>query len=362
MSYYEEMLKKAQNLKNKKDIIVLGIESSCDETSISVVKNGREVLSNIIASQIEIHKRFGGVVPEVASRNHVSCINNVYEEAITKANIDPKDIDAVAVTYGAGLIGALLVGVNFAKALAYALNVPLIKVNHIKGHIAANYIADKTLEPPFICLVVSGGHSSIFEVKDYLNMTPIGQTLDDAVGEVFDKVARVVGLSYPGGPNVEKQALNGKDSIVFNRHNATKGTYNFSFSGIKTAVINYVNNLSQKNEKIPMEDICCSFQELVKKELCEKSIMACKNYNYKKLAIAGGVSANKTITNYIGSECEKENIKFYHPPIILCTDNGAMIASEGYYNLINQSNISDLDLNATANIGYRKGYIMNGNE
>ena len=336
----------------QKDIIVLGIESSCDETSIAVVKNGREILSNIVASQIDIHTKFGGVVPEVASRNHIACINNIFNQALSEAHITKEQIDAVAVTYGAGLIGALFVGVNFAKALAFSLGVPLVAVNHIQGHIASNYISFKELEPPFMCLLVSGAHTSIFNVQNYTGLNLIGQTVDDAVGEAFDKVARVVGLGYPGGPKVEKQALNGKANIVFKKQNALKHTYNFTFSGIKTAVINYVANTKAKGEQVSVADVCASFQSVVAKELCEKALRAIQENNAKTLVIAGGVSANRYIFNYLKEQGAKLGIQVYAPPISLCTDNGAMVASCGYYNLINGKGISDINLTARASIDY----------
>ena len=354
MSYKKQVEEKLKQLKQKKeeDIIVLGVESSCDETSISIVRGGREILSNIVASQIDIHTKFGGVVPEVASRNHIACINNIYDKALKEANILPNQIDVVAVTYGAGLIGALFVGVNFAKALAYALGVPLIAVNHIQGHIASNYIASKELKPPFMCLLVSGAHTSIFNVVDYTTLKLIGQTVDDAVGEAFDKVARVVGLGYPGGPKVEAQAKLGKADIVFKKQNALKNTYNFTFSGIKTAVINYVSNSTSRGEKISVPDVCASFQSLVAKELCEKVLRACQEYNQNTLVIAGGVSANRYIFNYIKEKGKSLGIVVYAPPIALCTDNGAMVASCGHYNLINGKGISDINLSAKASIDY----------
>lgn len=352
MSYYTDMLEKVEQLKTKSGVKVLAIESSCDETSIAIVENGRKILSNVISSQIEIHTRFGGVVPEVASRNHICAINNVLTEALEKANLTLNDIDAIAVTYGAGLIGALLVGVNFAKALAYSLNIPLIAVNHIKGHLAANYISYPTLEPPFICLIISGGHTSLFEIKDYINQNLIGQTLDDAVGEAFDKVARVVGLGYPGGPKVEKKAKEGTSNITLVKQNATKGTFNFSFSGIKTAVINYAHNVEQKGEELNEADLCASFQDYVIKELTEKSLNAAKKFGYKKLVLAGGVSANQTLKNHMIAEGEKIGIEVFAPPPVLCTDNAAMIASAGYYNLLNNVGISDIDLSAKASITY----------
>lgn len=347
--YFEEMQKKAQELKNKEDVIILGIESSCDETSIAVVKNGREVLSNVISSQIEIHTRFGGVVPEVASRNHIEAINNVLNESLKNANISLKDIDAIAVTYGAGLIGALMVGVGFAKSLAYALNKPLIKVNHIKGHMSANYIEHKDLTPPFIGLIVSGGHTAIVEVKSYVSQKLIGATLDDAIGEAFDKVARVVGLGYPGGPKIDKLAKEGKNNIKFTKDNL-KNSYDSSFSGLKTAVINYVNTLQQKKKELPVQDICASFQCQAVDPLIEKSIRACKNFRYKTLCVAGGVSANSYLRKKIVEKGKKEGIEVYYPSLKLCTDNAAMIASLGYFNLINDVGLADINLDAVSNI------------
>ncbi len=352
MNYQEKVREKLSEIKNKKDIIVLGIESSCDETGIAVVKNGREILSNVIASQIDIHTKFGGVVPEVASRNHISCINNIFDNALKQANIKKEDIDAVAVTYGAGLIGALFVGVNFAKALAYSLGVPLIAVNHIQGHIASNYISFDFLKPPFMCLLVSGAHTSIFDVKTYTDMELLGQTVDDAVGEAFDKVARVVGLGYPGGPKVENMAKMGKEQIVFKKQNSLKNTLNFTFSGIKTAVINYVANAKSRGEEIVREDICASFQHYVAKELCTKVLEACKQRNSSTLVIAGGVSANRYILKYITEQLKPHGIAVYAPPVALCTDNGAMVASCGYYNLISNKGLADINLTAKANISY----------
>lgn len=348
--YIDKVREKLKEIKNKKDIIVLGIESSCDETSIAVVKNGREVLSNVISSQIEIHTRFGGVVPEVASRNHIEAIDNVLNESLKQANITLKEIDAIAVTYGAGLIGALMVGVGFAKSLAYALSVPLIAVNHIKGHVAANYIANKDLEPPFMALIVSGGHTAIVRVDDYINQTKIGSTCDDAIGEAFDKVARVIGLGYPGGPKIDKLSKVGKNNIEFVKHDVLAKSFDCSFSGIKTAVINYVNRLNQKGETIPVEDICCSFQTQAVNGLVDKAIRACKEYGVNKLALAGGVSANSYLRERTVNEGEKNGIKVYFPPFSLCTDNAAMIACMGYFDLINDEGISDINLSAVSNI------------
>ena len=341
---------------------MLAIESSCDETSIAILKNGREVLSNVISSQIEIHKRFGGVVPEVASRNHVLCINNVLDEAISKAkeylgdeNFGLKNIDAICVTYGAGLVGALMVGVSFAKTLAYSLGIPLVGVNHIKGHIAGNYISHKDLEPPFICLVVSGGHTAILRIDDYLNHTLIGETLDDAIGEAFDKVARVVGLGYPGGPKIDKLAKVGKNNIEFTHKSALDKTYNISYSGLKTAVINYVHKLEQKNEQIVIEDICTSFEHQAVDGLVEKTIKAAKNYGFKKIAIAGGVAANSYLREKMTTEAQKQGIEVFYPPIVLCTDNAAMIGCQGYYDLINNYSICDLSLSPDPSLKLSKG-------
>lgn len=351
-NYFDRMKVKLENLRKKDKVAVLGIESSCDETSISVVVNGREVLSNVIASQIDIHTRFGGVVPEVASRNHIQAIDNVYKQALKEAGIKASEIDAVAVTYGAGLIGALFVGVSFAKALAYSLDVPLIAVNHIRGHISANYIANKNLNPPFICMVMSGAHTSIFRADDYNKLVLLGQTLDDAVGEAFDKVARVIGLGYPGGPKIEKLAKEGQNNIIFKRQNGTKDSLNFSFSGIKTAVINYVNHLEQKGEGTNKADICASFQYLVAKELASKVIRATKESGLNTIVLAGGVSANRFLYEYIKAEAEKDGITVYAPNVILCTDNGAMIASYGYFSLMAGEGLADINLTARANINY----------
>lgn len=355
----EQIIKKFEDLKNnynKQDIYILAIESSCDETSVAVVKNGREVLSNVISSQIEIHKRFGGVVPEVASRNHVMAIDNVVNEAIVKSGIKLSQIDAVAVTYGAGLVGCLMVGVSFAKSLAYALKIPLIKVNHIKGHLCANYIEYADLKPPFIGLIVSGGHSAIVRVDDYINNTLIGTTTDDAVGEAYDKVAKVLGLGYPGGPIVDKMAQEGNASIEFvNLKNMLKG-FDFSFSGIKTAVINYIHKLKQRGDDVNVKDVCASFQHTAVELLVDKTIRACKKYKLKGIALAGGVSANSYLRKRIKEECDKNGIKAYIPPLILCTDNAAMIGCEAYYNLINGEGLADLSLTPNPSINLKYSY------
>ncbi len=325
-----------------KDIIILGIESSCDETSVAVVKNGREVLSMVTNTQIDIHKLYGGVVPEIASRNHVMNIDGVYKEALAKANVTIDDIDAIAVTYGAGLLGALIVGVNFAKALAYATGKPLIAVNHIEGHISANYIAHKDLRPPFACLIVSGGHTALVEMKSYTERKLIGTTTDDAIGEAFDKVARECGLEYPGGPNVQKQASLGTANITFTNMLKEKiKDYNFSYSGLKTAVINHIHNKKQRGEEINVPDICASFQEEAVSQIVNKSVFALKQFGYDKIALAGGVSANLCLRQKMDEEAKKIGASVYYPPISLCTDNAAMIASAGYYNYISGKMIVD---------------------
>lgn len=349
--YFDEAKKKFEKLKNKKDILILSIESSCDETSIAIVKNGREILSNVVASQIEIHKLYGGVVPEIASRNHILAISNVYKQALEEANITEKDIDAIAVTYGAGLVGALMVGVNFAKTLAFSLELPLIAVNHIKGHIAANYITDKNLEPPFICLMVSGGHTALLNILDYNNHKLVGTTVDDAVGEAFDKVARVLGLCYPGGPEIDKLAKEGQNNIKF-INKIMADSLNFSFSGIKTAVINFVHNLKQKNpnQDLPINDICASFQSFVVQELSNKAIKACKTNNIKKLVIAGGVSANSLLRENLQKECKANQIELCFPSLKYCTDNAAMIGSAAYFMIRDGLGLADLSLTATPTI------------
>lgn len=345
--YFDIVKAKFEKLKGKKDVLVLGIESSCDETSISVVKNGREVLSNVVASQIEIHKRFGGVVPEVASRNHILAISNVLDEALQTAGVSLEDIDAIAVTYGAGLVGALLVGVSFAKSLAYSLKLPLIAVSHIDGHISANYLSHQNLQPPFLCLMVSGGHTALLDVKSYDTRTLLGTTIDDAAGEAFDKVARVLGLSYPGGVEIDRLAQGQTPTLTFLRHEVLPGTLNFSFSGLKTAVINYVNNKKQKGEDIDVKDVCASFQQTAVSQLVKKSLQAAKAINAKNLVIAGGVGANSCLKETLTRVCKENNINLFHPQLSLCTDNAAMIASAGYYYIQNGKGLADLSLTAS---------------
>lgn len=344
------MQEKMAELQKKQNLKILAIESSCDETSIAIVENGRNILSNIIATQIDIHTRFGGVVPEVASRNHLLAIKNVCQSALEKAKLNFDDIDAIAVTYGAGLIGALMVGVNYAKALAYALDKPLLAVSHIHGHIAGNYISHTSLTPPFICLMVSGGHTAIIKVNDYTNFELLGTTLDDAVGECFDKVARVLGLGYPGGPKIDKLAKEGTKKYEFAHFSSLKNSYNFSFSGIKTAVINFVHNKQMKNIPLDLADIICSFQEEVTDELVSKSIRACKDQNINTLVCAGGVAANSCLKAKLEQQCSQLGISLYSPVLSLCTDNAGMIASAAYYNLKANIGLADLDLTAKSTL------------
>jgi len=335
-------------------VLILAIESSCDETAASVIENGRFVLSNIISSQIEIHKEFGGVVPEVASRKHIENINNVVEEALVTANVTSEQIDAIAVTYGPGLVGALLVGVNFAKGLSYAWDKPLIGVNHIEGHICANFIEDKDLTPPFVCLVASGGHTHLVYVKDYREYEILGKTRDDAAGEAFDKVARAIGLGYPGGPLVDNAAkLGNKDAIKFPRVIIDDDTLDFSFSGLKSAVLNYIHNSEQKNEKIVVEDVAASFQQAVVDVLVMKAIKAAKLKNCNTIALAGGVASNSSLRNMLQKECLTNNYKFIKPSPILCTDNAAMIGCAGYYKYLKEQ-FADASLNAIPNLELAK--------
>ena len=334
----------------EKDIITLAIETSCDETSCAVLKNGREVLSNIISSQIEIHRKFGGVVPEVASRKHIENINIIIDRALKEANVDFKDIDIVGVTHGPGLVGALLVGISSAKAIAYALDKPLIGVNHIKGHICANYIEHKTLEPPFTCLVVSGGHTYLVQANSYTDYELIGRTRDDAAGEAFDKVARSLGLPYPGGPVIDKLSKIGNpEAIDFPRPCLEENSYDFSFSGLKTAVLNYLNQMKQKGEEIVVEDVAASFQQAVIEVLVEKTIRLAKERNSKTIALAGGVAANKGLRNMLEIRGKEAGMKIKYPSTTLCTDNAAMIGSCAYFNYISGQN-SDLGLTVEPNL------------
>ena len=317
---------------SKEKTTVLAIESSCDETAAAVVVNGREVLSNVISSQIDIHKLYGGVVPEIASRKHIEKINQVIQEALEESDKTMEDIDAVCVTYGPGLVGALLVGVGAAKALAYATHKPLVGVHHIEGHISANFIENKDLEPPFLCLVASGGHRHLVIVKEYGEYEILGRTRDDAAGEAFDKVARAIGLGYPGGPKIDKLAKEGDpDAIEFPKASIDGAPYDFSFSGVKSAVLNYINGCKMKQVPYNEADIAASFQKAVVGVLVDHTMKAAKDYGIKKVAIAGGVACNSALRQAMEDACQKRGYKFYRPSPILCTDNAAMIGAAGYY-------------------------------
>ena len=332
------------------DTYILGIESSCDETAASVVKNGREVLSNVINTQIDLHKIYGGVVPEIASRKHIENIDAVIDEAMEQAGLSFNELDAIAVTYGPGLVGALLVGVSGAKALSYALSKPLIPVHHIKGHISANFIAHPEIEPPFVCLVASGGHSHIVNVSDYTTYQVLGRTRDDAAGEAFDKIARVLGLGYPGGPLIDKLAKEGNpDAIKFPRVKMDKDSLDFSFSGVKTAVINYLHKAEQNKEEINKADVAASFQAAVTDALCEHTLEGALKTGSKVVALAGGVASNTDLRKKMTEVCGKHGIEVIYPPPVLCTDNAAMIASCGYY-LYKNGITADLELNATPSL------------
>lgn len=334
----------------KEDIIILAIESSCDETAASVVKNGRDILSNVISSQIELHTLYGGVVPEIASRKHVEKIQQVVEEALANAKVCFSDITAIAVTYGPGLVGALLVGVSYAKTLAFSLNKPLVGVHHIEGHINANFIEHKELEPPFLALVASGGHSHLVLVKDYGKYEIVGRTRDDAAGEAFDKVARAIGLGYPGGPKIDKVSKKGNpDAIKFPRAKVNDSEFDFSFSGIKSAVLNYLNSCEMKNEPIIVEDVAASFQKAVVDVLVDHTVKAAKKYGMDNIALAGGVASNTTLRAELEKECKAHDLNLYVPSAIFCTDNAAMIGVAGYYEYINGVRHGS-DLNAIPNL------------
>lgn len=339
---------------DKKTINILAIESSCDETAASVVQNGREVLSNIISSQIEIHKKYGGVVPEIASRKHIENISAVVKEAIDESRLRIDEIDAIAVTYGPGLVGALLIGVNYAKSLAYAWNKPLIGVNHIEGHISANYIEDKNLEPPFVCLVVSGGHTHLVYVKDYGNYEILGRTRDDAAGEAYDKIARALNLGYPGGPNIDKLAkLGNKSAIHFPRARFNEESLDFSFSGLKSAVLNYINQTKQKGEELIEADVAACFQEAVVDVLVGKLMHAADLKKCQKIALAGGVASNTRLREVLQKACENNKLSLYRPSPILCTDNAAMIGSCAFFKY-NNKEFADFSLNANSNLEITK--------
>ena len=337
-------------MEEKKDLLILAIESSCDETAAAVVKNGREVLSNVISSQIALHTLYGGVVPEIASRKHIEKINQVIEAALDEAKVTLDDIDAIGVTYGPGLVGALLVGVAEAKAIAYAARKPLIGVHHIEVHIAANFIEHKELEPPFLCLVVSGGHTHLVCVKDYGEFEILGRTRDDAAGEAFDKVARAIGLGYPGGPKIDKVSKEGNpDAIEFPRAHMGDTPYDFSFSGVKSAVLNYLNGAKMKGEEVNRADIAASFQKAVVDVLVEHTMQAAKDFHMDKVAIAGGVASNKHLREAMEKACKENGFRFYRPSPIFCTDNGAMIGVAAYYEFMKGTR-HGWDLNAVPNL------------
>ncbi len=337
-------------MSEKDDVLILAIESSCDETAAAVVKNGREVLSNVINTQIAIHTEYGGVVPEIASRKHIENINPVIKKALEDAGVTLDDIDAIGVTYGPGLVGALLVGVAEAKAIAFAKNKPLVGVHHIEGHISANYVENKELEPPFVALVVSGGHTHLVKVNDYGEYEIVGRTRDDAAGEAFDKVARAIGLGYPGGPKIDKLAKEGNpDAIEFPRAHVDDAPYDFSFSGIKSAVLNYINSANMQGKEINHADVAASFQKAVVDALVSRAVRLAKECGVDKLAIAGGVASNSALRAAIQEECVKNNIGFYSPSPILCTDNAAMIGAAAYYEYIKGVR-HGYDLNAVPNL------------
>ena len=337
-------------MSESKEINILAIESSCDETAAAVVRNGREVRSNIISSQIDLHKLYGGVVPEIASRKHIEKINQVIKEALSEAGTTLDEIDAIGVTYGPGLVGALLVGVAEAKAIAWAKDIPLVGVHHIEGHISANYIEHPDLEPPFVCLVASGGHTHLVCVKEYGKYEILGRTRDDAAGEAFDKVARAIGLGYPGGPKIDKLAKEGNpEAIEFPRAHVDDAPYDFSFSGIKSAVLNYINSANMQGKEINRADVAASFQKAVVDALVSRAVKLAKECGMDKLAIAGGVASNSALRAAVQEECAKNNIRFYSPSPVLCTDNAAMIGAAAYYEYIKGVR-HGYDLNAVPNL------------
>ena len=336
--------------KKETDIYILAIESSCDETAAAVVKNGREVLSNVISSQIALHTQYGGVVPEIASRKHIEKINQVIGTALWEAGMTLSEMTAVAVTYGPGLVGALLVGVAAAKALAYGAGLPLVGVHHIEGHISANFIENPGLEPPFLCLIVSGGHTHLVIMKDYGEFEIIGRTRDDAAGEAFDKVARAIGLGYPGGPKIDRAARAGNPhAMEFPRAKIEGCPYDFSFSGLKSAVLNFLNHETMMGTKVNKNDLAASFQNAVVEVLVGRTILAAKEYGIREVAIAGGVASNSSLRGSLAAACEKEGLRFYHPSPIFCTDNAAMIGCAAYYEY-KKGVRSGLDLNAVPNL------------
>ena len=347
----DKKLRLLNKIAEGKDVFVLGIESSCDETAAAVVKNGREVLSNVIVSQIDIHKLYGGVVPEIASRNHVEAIDKVVRLALEQSAKTIEEIDLVAVTYGAGLVGALLVGVSFAKGLSQATDIPLVGVNHIEAHVCANYLNHPNLQPPYLCLLASGGHTAVIKVDGFTDYTVLASTVDDAVGEAFDKVARVLGFSYPGGPNIDKNAKLGKPNYKLPSVVVSNG--NFSYSGLKTAVINIVHNLQQKGEEVNAQDMCCSFSHAAIDGLVARSRQLLRQYGMTKFAVAGGVGANSYLREQALLLGREENAQVFLPQLVFCTDNAAMVASQGYFGVKDGKPLSDLTLNASPTLKLR---------
>ena len=345
MNYIESALAQAEALRSKENVRILALETSCDETAASIVENGRTIISNVVFSQIDLHALYGGVVPEIASRAHVEACDRVVDEALKAANMQLTDVDALAVTYGPGLVGALLTGVSCMKGLAWAADKPLIPVNHIEGHVSANYITHPDLKPPFVCLVVSGGHSHLVRVNDYGDYTLLGQTMDDAAGEAFDKAARVLSLPYPGGPRIDALAEEGDPHSMVLPHPHPDGRYDYSFSGLKTAFLNAANKLEMKGEPLPKADMAASFRYAVVSSLVEKAILAAKETDAPALAMAGGVSANRLLRRMMQEAADKAGIPLYMPRLDLCTDNAAMIGSAAYYRLM-RGEIADLTLNA----------------
>lgn len=349
MSYQKEVQEKLHLIQNKQAATILAIESSCDETAAAVVQNGRELVSSLLFSQIDLHKAYGGVVPEIASRSHVEKIGLITKQALQEAQMDLSQIDAIAVTAGPGLIGCLLVGLSYAKGLSLARRLPLVPVHHIRGHICANLIAHPDLQAPFLCLVVSGGHSHLVAVEDDMSMRVLGRTVDDAAGEAFDKAARALGLPYPGGPELEKLAQNGdKEAFRFpSAFNDDKDHLNFSFSGLKTSIVNQMHNAAQKNEPLNKADLAASFQARLIQILTDKALLACQQYGYQTLALAGGVASNQSLRKHMQDKAETAGLRFVCPPKELCTDNAAMIGSAAYAQLL-KGQIADLSLNGRA--------------
>lgn len=345
MNTQHEMEQKMEALRTKETVRILAVESSCDETACAIVENGRRIVSSVIFSQVDVHALYGGVVPEIASRAHVDACDRVIDEALRGAGMSIRDVDALACTYGPGLVGALLTGVNCMKGLSYTTRLPLVPVNHIEGHVSANFLTTQDLQPPFICLVVSGGHSHLVRVNDYADYTLLGQTVDDAAGEAFDKAARVLGLNYPGGPLLSKLAESGDDEYLPLPHPHPDGKYDFSFSGLKTAFLNACHKMEQRGEALPRADLAASFEKAVVDTLCERALLALQDSGLDTLCIAGGVSANRRLRTQLQQLAQKKKFRLCMPELWLCTDNAAMIGSAAYYRL-RKGELADLALNA----------------